>query len=226
MDTVEIERPRQAGKSAARRALIIALTGYPDVGKDTVAGILAPRHGFRRIAFADALRAEVCEAWRIDERMLTHRPTKELPLPALAAGMCGDAAFARWCADSGESLTEPRSPRWVMQTWATFQRRFSPAYYARLVARWIDRQVGSGWNRIVVSDLRDEVEEEMLRAMGAKVIRVHRLDARRLDGATAAHISEEHGRIQADADIVNDGSLAALAEITLECVTTLEGSAE
>lgn len=226
MDTVQTEtvarpRVRVAGP------LIVALTGFPDVGKDTVADMLAPAHGFVRIAFADALRREVSQAWRIDQRMFTHRPTKELPIPALAAGMCDQPGFLRWCLDSGESLTEPRSPRWVLQAWATFQRRFVPDYYARIVARWIGRQNGTGWRRVVVSDLRDPVEEATLRALGAKVVRVHRVEARQLEGATATHVSElHHHRIKADADIVNDGSLAALAEAALACVAALEVGAK
>jgi hypothetical protein len=225
MDTVQtiITNPRRAGKSAARKALIIALTGRPDVGKDTVASILAPGHGFARIAFADALRSEICEAWRIDLRMLTDRATKELPIPALAAGMCSEPAFLHWCINGEESLAAPRSPRWVMQNWATFQRRTEPDRYARITARWIERHIGVGWNRIVVSDLRDPIEEAALRALGAKVVRVHRMDARPLEGDTALHASEQHHRIVADADIVNEGSLPALAEATVECADALEG---
>ena len=225
METTQTPSARRAGKTTQRHPLIIALTGYPDVGKDTVAGVLAPRHGFRRVAFADALREEICEAWRIDERMLVDRPTKELPLPSLAAGMCSVPGFLHWCVDCGESLTEPRSARWVMQTWATYQRRFHPDYYASIVARWIKRHIGAGWTRIVVTDLRDPIEEAVLRALGAKVVRVHRLEARQLEGATAAHASEQHHRIKADADIVNDGSLEALAEAALWCVGALEGGA-
>ena len=137
--------------------------------------------------------------------------------------MCSEPGFLRWCVDSGESLAEPRSARWVLQTWASYQRRFHPAYYARIVARSINRHIGTGWTRIVVSDLRDPIGEAAQRALGAKVVRVHRPDAKALEGATAAHASEQHHRIHADADIVNDGSLAALAEAALLCVRGLEG---
>ena len=205
-----------------REPLIIALTGRPGVGKDSIGDVLAPQQGFARIAFADALRREVAEAWRIDLRMLTDRPTKELELPALAAGMCSDPAFMRWVADGGDSLTAPRSPRWALQRWASFKRRFMPDYYARIVERWIGRQLGSGWNRIVVTDLRDPVEEAMLRRLGAKVVRVHRPELAALPSDTAMHVSEQHHRIKADADILNDGSMQALADAVLECVGLLE----
>lgn len=210
----------------SKKPLIIALTGRPGAGKDSIADVLAPQQGFARIAFADALRREVCEAWRIDLRMLTDRHTKELPLPAMAAGMCSAPAFMRWVADGGDSLTEPRSPRWALQRWASFKRRFIPDYYARIVERWIGRQIGCGWDRIVVTDLRDPVEETMLRRLGVQVVRVHRPELAALPADTAMHVSEQHHRIQADADILNDGSLQALAEAALECVNALrEGCA-
>ena len=205
-----------------RKPLIIALTGRPGAGKDSIADVLAPQQGFVRIAFADALRSEVCEAWRIDLRMLTDRPTKELALPALAAGMCSDPAFMRWVADGGDSLTAPRSPRWTLQRWASFKRQFTPDYFARIVERWIRRQLGSGWNRIVITDLRDPVEEAILRRLGAKVVRVHRPELAALPSDTAMHVSEQHHRIKADADILNDGSMQALADAVLECVGLLE----
>ena len=205
-----------------REPLIIALTGRPGVGKDSIGDVLAPQQGFARIAFADALRREVAEAWRIDLRMLTDRPTKELELPALAAGMCSDPAFMRWVADGGDRLTAPRSPRWTLQRWASFKRQFTPDYFARIVERWIRRQLGSGWNRIVITDLRDPVEEAMLRRLGAKVVRVHRPELAAMPADTAMHVSEQHHRIKADADILNDGSMQALADAVLECVGLLE----
>ena len=208
--------------AVAPRRLIIALTGRPGVGKDSIGDVLAPQQGFARIAFADALRREVAEAWRIDLRMLTDRPTKELELPALAAGMCSDPAFMRWVADGGDSLTAPRSPRWTLQRWASFKRQFTPDYFASIVERWIRRQLGSGWTRIVVTDLRDPVEEAMLRRLGAKVVRVHRPELAALPSDTAMHVSEQHHRIKADADILNDGSMQALADAVLECVGLLE----
>lgn len=50
------------------------------------------------------------------------------------------------------------------------------------------------------------------------MVRIHRPDAKPLAGATASHVSEQHHRIRADADIVNDGSLEALAKAALRCV--------
>lgn len=209
----------------ARKPLVIALTGAPDVGKDTVANFLSGQLGLPRIAFADALRREVSEAWRIDVRMLTERETKEWPILALAGGMCNEPGFLRWCLECGESLHEPRSPRWVLQNWASYQRRYDPTYYARIVNRWIGRQFGIGHNRIVVTDLRDDVERTALDAFNLKVVRIHRPDAKPLPPETAGHSSERHHTLKAHADIVNDGSLHALAEATVQCLADLGATA-
>lgn len=208
-----VSRPRQAGKAYAAQCTVIAFTGKTGAGKDTAATALADGRGFLTIAFGDALRREICAAWRVDERMLTARPTKELPVPALAVGMCSEPGFVRWCFDAGESLHEPRSARWTMQQWATYQRRFDPSRYADIVARWIVRQFGLGFNRVAVTDLRDPVELATLQLLGVSlhVVRVHSPRAVALTTDTARHSSERHV-IPADFNLCNDASMKALAE--------------
>lgn len=216
-NTYLIESARQAGKSAARQCTVIAFTGKPGTGKDSAATVLVNHCRFRSIAFADALRREISATWRIDERMLTHRPTKELPLPALSVGMCGDPAFIIWCVDAGENLHAPRSPRWVLQQWATFQRRWRPSCYADIVARWIRREAGLGFQRFAITDLRDPVELMALLSLGMPlhVVRLHSQASSWLARDTATHSSERH-HIAADLDVCNDGSLQALAEAVLQ----------
>ena len=65
---------------------LIALTGRAGAGKDSVAATLVRHRNYRTIAFADALRAEIAAAWRIDPRMLQDPATKEWDIPALAVG--------------------------------------------------------------------------------------------------------------------------------------------
>lgn len=217
MNRVYVDYPRQYGKTAFRQITIVAFTGKAGTGKDSAAAVLVNHCKFRSVAFADALRREVSAAWRIDERMLTHRPTKELPLPALAVGMCNEPAFIAWCFDSGESLHEPRSPRWTLQQWATFQRRFAPTYYAGIVARWLTREAAIGFRRFAITDLRDPIEVEALATLGAPlhIVRIHSQRASDLQGDTATHSSERH-HVDAHFDVCNDDSLEALAETVLE----------
>lgn len=44
---------------------LIALTGHAGAGKDTTADLLVAHAGFRRLAFADALRGEVSNAFSV-----------------------------------------------------------------------------------------------------------------------------------------------------------------
>lgn len=202
---------------------LIALTGRPGVGKDACAQVLQQQLGYRTIAFADALRKEVAAAWQVDERMLTHHQTKEWPILAMAPGMCSDPEFLAWCGSVHGRLQEPRSPRWAMQAWATWRRESDPYYFLKVVALWIGRQTGLGFTKLAITDLRFANELTMVREHGGRVIRVHRRDATQLNDDTAAHESEQfHHEIQADADIVNDGSLDALAEAVLSCPLVLD----
>lgn len=207
------------------RPIVIALTGKPGVGKDTIADLLAPAHGFERIAFADALRREICEAWRIDQRWLTERDTKEWPLPLLAVGMSADTGFVRWCMEQGESLTEPRSPRWAMQNWGDYKRRLQPDYYAAIVARWVGRQIGVSRSRIVVTDLRYPIEHEALRHHGVKVLRVIRTSTTELQACTASHSSEQNSAIRADWELFNEGDDIEKLRATLMATLALMGVA-
>lgn len=200
---------------------VIALTGRPGVGKDTVAGMLAPALGFQRVAFADALRREIAEAWRLPVVMLTDRTTKEWTLTALAIGMCSDTGFVSWCHEQGESLTEPRSPRWVMQNWGDYKRRYTPDHYAQIVARWVQRQIGTGWSRIVITDLRYPVECEALEPFGAQIIRINRPTSAPLAADTAAHSSERYELITPHHVINNDSGIPELAWSTLAVLRLL-----
>ncbi|SOD25205.1 hypothetical protein SAMN05518800_1792 [Variovorax sp. YR752] len=213
MKRVYIESPRLFGSTTQRSITVIAFTGKTGVGKDSAAAVLHNNDHFETIAFADALRREIAAAWRIDERMLNHRPTKEWSIPALAVGMCSDPAFISWCFDADESLHEPRSPRWVMQHWADYQRRYRPAYYADIVTRWISRQASVGFRRFAITDLRDPVEELALHALGVQlsVVRVLGPKSATLSVDTAQHSSERH-KINADFELLNDGSLELLSD--------------
>lgn len=193
------------------RLYLLGLTGGAGSGKDSVAQALRAR-GWQSIAFADALRAEVAQAWRIDQRMLSDRPTKEWPLPALAVGMCGDPHFIHWAAFHGHSLTEPRSPRWVMQRWGTdFRRSQDEDYWVNVVARWTVGRRGLGCNHLVVTDVRMANEAALVRGLGGFVVRVHRPELTPLAGDTERHASEEQARLVQPAEVIhNDAGLDAL----------------
>lgn len=203
---------------------LIALTGAVGAGKDATAAVLQ-RAGWRGMAFADALRIEVAEAWRCDIRRFVDRIGKDKPARELAAGYCMHKRFIEWAAYNGVSMIDPRSPRWVMQTWGTFRRSADPLYWVTQVEHWVTYQRGTGHPRLVVTDVRLPVEADMLQRLGASLVRVHRPDLPPLEPTTAGHESEQHATLRADADLHNDGDLlhleAEVARVLLALSATL-----
>ena len=197
---------------------IIALTGARQTGKTTVAQLLAGK-GWQVLGFRALVATEVAEAWRVDVRMLTDQHTQEWPIPALAFGNCSEPGFARWVADGGDSLTEPRSPGQVLREFAAWRQRADPAYFIRQVVRSISRTLGGGWPRVVVDDVTTPAQAEALRGVGAKVVRVHR-PLLACDGVAGNVVPRLHA-IEADADLLNDSGLQALAASAVECVEVL-----
>lgn len=191
--------------------MLIALTGAAGAGKDSAAAVLCAA-GWHSIAFDDALRFEVAAAWGVDQRLLTHRPSKETPLPELCVARVHNAAWLRYVTmrDQPVPLLEPQSPRWVLQQWGGFRRAADPNYWVRHVAYWVQYQRQHGHEHLVVTDTRYPNEALTMRGFGGHIVRVHRHDAATLPPATAGHDSERHAQLVADADIHNDGSLAAL----------------
>ncbi|RZJ62913.1 MAG: hypothetical protein EON49_00460 [Acidovorax sp.] len=203
-----------------KQPLIVALTGKPASGKKTIASMLAPGQGFAAVSFADAVRRDAAQAWRLDVRLLSDLGLQHVPLNSLAAGMCSDPAFMLWLTDGGEQLPPPRSPAWVIQRWSEFRCRFIPDFYCRQIERQIGRLLGCGWSRIVVYDLTTTAQENMLRRLGAKVVRVHRIDL----ASTPTQQTDPSPAlpIRSHADIENSGSLEGLASAVIDCIDFLE----
>lgn len=200
---------------------LITLTGPAGAGKDTVADILQSHLGFSRLAFADALRAEICAAFSLEPVYLSARSTKEQPMPALALRRCRDNAFiARVASLHGvtgmrdDFLTAPRSPRQILQWWGTeYRREQDPDYWINQV----DLHLGAGQfdlvRRIVVTDTRFDNEAAMLRAHGGIVWAITRPGH---EVAPGAHVSETDGeRFAPDVTIANTGTIDDLRELVL-----------
>lgn len=189
-------------------APLIGLTGRAGAGKDETGKVLA-RAGWRSLAFADALRIEVAEAWGIDIRLLGDRANKELPTPALRVHWCMSAKFRAWADVTHIDAQAPRSPRWIMQTWGSWRRSINPLHFVAYVDDWIryqrDRAPG-----LVVTDVRLPNEAAMLAARGGHLVRVHRPDLPAMAADTAGHESERPLALATAAQIHNDGDLEHL----------------
>ncbi len=205
---------------------IIALTGLAGTGKDTVADILVKHASFHKLAFADALRHEVTESYRLrmddTTALLTDRATKETPTQRLAFTECKDFGFLGAVAlstratVSQEWCNAPRSPRQIMQWWGTEYRREQRVdYWTHRLADHI-RQLHKldGRDRFVIPDCRFENEATMVRRLGGEVWQVCRAGIEPTEGN---HASQTDGtKLDPDNIIDNAGSVTQLTALVIE----------
>lgn len=185
---------------------LIGLTGAAGTGKDTIAAMLFARGFFVKIAFADALRAEVCTAFDVPMSYLTDRETKEHPISALSICRCADAGFRRAMAD--QLSAAPRSPRQIMQWWGTEYRRAQDvAYWTSRAGHMIDlhRQDGTS---VVVTDVRFADEADLIRSKGGVIWQVTRAGLQDTEGGHASAVTG--AEFAPDAVVRNDGTLHQL----------------
>lgn len=199
---------------------LVGMTGLAGAGKDSAAAALVSR-GYKAIAFADALRHQVCLAWGVSDPMLTTSATKHLPVDALAFGRCTDTYFRAWAFMNGHNAHQAKSPRQVMQAWGDFVRATDPTQYVRAVDRWIMDQLRHGHRHLVVTDVRMPSEWRLIKHRDGIVLRVYRPHVRSSD----THATEQVHALPFDAAIVNDGSLGGLHHQVVNAVCGLMGSA-
>ena len=163
---------------------LIGITGKAHHGKDTLANVFAAK-GFKRLAFANALKLTCSYIAREEKFLWFNEETKEEFCPAL--GMTRRQALQK----VGGGLRDTLGPDiWInrlLDTWV--KRRREPA---------------------VISDVRYENEARAIRKLGGVIIRVVRpID--HLTGDAASHPSEAGIPDDlVDIEIYNDGTIAEL----------------
>lgn len=209
---------------------IIGLAGPAGSGKDTVADLLRTHARFAKCAFADQLRAEVCDAFGIEPLLPTHRPTKEEPHPALALRNCKDHGFIGallYCsaldAEEGthaEILARPRSPRQIMQWWGTeYRRSLDNGYWTGAVVAHVNYQCKNHNTRHVITDVRFENEAQAVRNMGGVIWQIKRPDLK----VDTTHSSESDGsQFNPDAVINNSHDIRHLQAVVMGAWLMLE----
>lgn len=201
---------------------IIALTGYAGAGKDTVADILVTHCGFRKLAFADALRGEVANAYGISLELLSDRSCKEQPQPALAlarapfefrSAVAYAQGLAEHFADIDAWLDAARSPRQILQWWGTeYRRATDPDHWVKAMRKRLVHYINvQRETRFVLTDCRFDNEALMVGSMGGELWQITRPG---IDAATTpegTHSSATSGASLApDTTIDNAGTVHEL----------------
>lgn len=198
---------------------LLGLMGLAGAGKDTVADILVTLAPMDRRAFADALRIEIADAFGIDVRVLQDRALREKPLSQLALSRCSDLGFVVW---AKELYREPSvSPRRIMRRWGDWRRWQRADYWLTRAEQARVAAIFDGHQAQLWTDVRYPNEANWVRSRGGMLWRIVRPGLeqdRSHDSETAAD------RIEADATILNAGSLDELRMRVVDLADALEGA--
>lgn len=191
---------------------IVGLVGRAGAGKDTCAAILAETRGFARVAFADALREEVVQAFSIDPFILADRSLKESASDQMRVSKCTDIGFIERMRALGEDISKRRSPREIMRLWGTEYRRAlqGDTYWTERTNDRVNALFRAGFCRICITDVRYPNEAAyVVASLGGELWRIRR---RISDTVLSTHSSEsEIESIRCGTTIFNDLTLDYLA---------------
>jgi hypothetical protein len=164
---------------------ILGITGVARSGKDSFASALV-QQGFRRIAFADALKLATALIANEDSHLYFDEFAKEQHTDAL--GMTRRSALQKVGKAVRDSVGE--------DTW---------------VNRALNEWRSSGKPDTVISDCRYPNEAIAIRAMGGTIIRINRPGLVGLTGEAAQHESEARlADDLVDVEVYNDGTIGDL----------------
>ena len=167
---------------------LIALTGLPRCGKDTVAAWLIAHHSWTKLAFAGPLKAAAA--------ILLNRTEDECN----GVNFDREAVMPEW----GFSM------RWFLQVFGTECLRNQVAQDFWIKRMYIELGSWTPMAKIVITDCRFENEAALVRERGGHVIEI-----RRPGLVGSGHISDAGVRLtEDDYVILNDGTVDDLYEQT------------
>lgn len=221
---------------------IIGLCGFASAGKDTVADLLVTHAGFRKLAFADALKGELVEVFAVEPIVFSRPEFKSQLMSELALSRCTDRAYIdaalrygveHWQSSTpfptAEELVRPRTPRETMQLWGTqYRRAHDPHYWTALAhgrISYYTRELHE--RRFVITDCRFANEVDALRAMNGRLWQVKRpgLDAASTSEGQHASVTDG-GAFEPDVVLNNQHDLRHLQQLVLGEWWALEAGLE
>lgn len=198
---------------------IIGVTGVAGSGKDAIAHILVSEHGWTRIALADPMKRAVADWFGFTDDQL-HGPSARRNEVDERWGITPRHTLQQLGTEYGRAMHEDLWVRYAVDCAKRVldDERGLTVYEARrgVLRVPVERERCPG---VVIPDVRFENEAAAIRATGGRVWRVVRSGAG-LAGLAAQHVSEtEQSAIEADYNIINDGSLEDLSRAVLDALT-------
>lgn len=134
-------------------SIVVAVTGKPRCGKNTLANWLQAKKKFDQFAIAHPLYEEVATAFDTTVEALQTHEAKTIPSDLLAGWRANDPDYRLMLKGMGEDLFTPRTSRYHLRFWGTeYRRKRQPRYWAdRLLSRL---DVIQGAVSIVIDDMR------------------------------------------------------------------------
>jgi hypothetical protein len=174
--------------------LLVMISGWARVGKDAAASLMTDEMGFRRLAFADALKEIVSAETGLPIETF-HLATKDAPLEHPC-----------------KSYPTAKTPRDLLLQHALVARAKNPDVYAALVGeKMID--CGTPLSRIVISDWRYKREYDYLRREFPEY-QILRLRINRQGVSASADLSEHDLDDEPmNVTIQNDGGISDLRDL-------------
>jgi dephospho-CoA kinase len=141
--------------------MIIGIAGFLSSGKGTLGDILIQEHGFKAIAFADAVKDAVAAIFKW--------PRELLEGDSIASRYFREKTDEYWTSKFGYEVT----PRYMMQIMGTEAGRdvFNPNLWVYVVEKIITEDPDSNY---VITDVRFPNELRIIKRMGGHTIRVVR----------------------------------------------------
>lgn len=171
------------------RPPLVGMMGRARAGKDTVAHRLVTDHGFRRYAFADALKEVALQADPIVTPLDTVGRSVRLSEVVAAVG---------W-----EGAKEHREVRRTLQALGVAVRSVDPFFWVSAVMDEVEHRTGP----VVITDVRFPNEAATIRDAGGVLVRVIRPG----QDASDQHVSETAlNDWKPDFEVLNDGDLHSL----------------
>jgi len=141
--------------------MIIGIAGFLGSGKGTLGDILVQEHGFKAIAFADAVKDAVAAIFKWPRELLEGDST--------ASRYFRENPDEYWTSKFGYEVT----PRYMLQLMGTEAGRdvFDPNLWVYVVEKTILQSPASNY---VITDMRFPNESRIIKRMGGHTIRVVR----------------------------------------------------